>query len=576
MCLCQIEPSSIACNARLPHLMKRRSLPRILKTVSYLKPLQVLCFFWRRVIGQNKVKPAENATLRGLLAPKSWLFSSSEGVEPWVFRFLNHSRSFSEGNIDWQAEGESRLWRYNLHYFDYLLDTTRPDSVKHMMLDSWITNNPQLLQPAWEPYTASLRVANWVKFFIKRPDAVTDFRIISLFTQARWLRKNLERHILANHYFENLKALVFAGAFFAGDEADSWVKFATRELSHQLKEQTLTDGCHYERTPSYHCVMLKNYLELTALFSANESLASPVLSKLLRQTTEHGMYFLRSILFPGNRIPLFNDSAFNSAPSPNELFDYAASLGISVCSKSIPRTVNYADAGIFGYVTENDGILVDCGEIGPRYQPGHTHCDFLSYELVLNNEALIVDTGVFEYEPGAMRNYVRSTLAHNTISVDGAEQSELWGEFRVANRAKRLTAQLTAENSKVEFSGSYRGFFSLGGKVEHHRTVEIELAANSIQAITVRDKVLNASGKRIDSFVHVHPSVQIENDLRGQLALTCGKNKYMVKIPNELEYRVDRSFYCPEFGNKLDNFCIVISLAEPSQKELTYRIEKTV
>ena len=77
-----------------------------------------------------------------------------------------------------------------------------------------------------------------------------------------WLEKNDERHILANHYFENLKALLFAGCFFIGKDADRWRERALVEIPKQLREQTLQDGGHYERSPQYHALMLENYLDI--------------------------------------------------------------------------------------------------------------------------------------------------------------------------------------------------------------------------------------------------------------------------------------------------------------------------
>jgi len=92
-----------------------------------------------------------------------------------------------------------------------------------------------------------------------------------------------------------------------------------------------------------------------------------------------------------------------------------------------------------GYATIRDNIarsflIFDCGPLGPDYQPGHGHSDVLSYELTLQGQRVIVDTGVSSYEQGPERYYERSTAAHNTVRVDGLEQAEIWGGFRVGRR----------------------------------------------------------------------------------------------------------------------------------------------
>ena len=95
-------------------------------------------------------------------------------------------------------------------------------------------------------------------------------------------------------------------------------------------------------------------------------------------------------------------------------------------------------SGYFVIRNLDDMLVVDCGEVGPDYQPGHAHCDTLSFELASDGRTIIVDSGVYDYEDSEMRRYVRSTRAHNTAMVDGCEQSEIWGAFRVARRARPI------------------------------------------------------------------------------------------------------------------------------------------
>lgn len=554
--------------------MRLGSIPLTLRTLSYLRPAQFYYLLRHRLMGAASVRPVERAEARNAAMPVGWLVPQQAALEPWEFRFLNRSKTLQSAQIEWQPQQASRLWGYNLHYFDYLQEPGRPESVKQAMLDSWIAANPQGTCPAWEPYTASLRISNWVKHFLADPATEAEARRASLYTQARWLRNNLERHLLANHYFENLKALVFAGVFFSGQEADGWLEFACAELAEQLREQTLADGGHYERTPAYHGVMLQNYMELYAVLEANQGLCPPALLQQLQRTISAGLAFLGDILLPGHRIPLLNDSAFNSSPPPAALFNYAEALGFELVTPLARRTINRPDTGIYGCVVNADAILVDCGEIGPDYQPGHTHCDFLSYELVLDGLPLVVDTGVYEYEPGAMRHYVRTTQAHNTIAVDGDEQSEVWGEFRVGNRARKLGASISGDESTVRFAGAMRGFYGLGGRVEHHRVVSVELEEGGIASIEIADNVLHAEGYPVESYIHIHPEVRILDEGGGNLTLRAGGREFVLVIPAGFEYRVQASVYCPEFGTIMDNQCIVIQAPGSVNTELSYQIRK--
>ena len=65
--------------------------------------------------------------------------------------------------------------------------------------------------------------------------------------QARWLARRVEWHLLANHLFVNAKALVFAGLFFEGPEADRWLSTGISILREEIDEQILPDGAQFER-----------------------------------------------------------------------------------------------------------------------------------------------------------------------------------------------------------------------------------------------------------------------------------------------------------------------------------------
>ena len=82
--------------------------------------------------------------------------------------------------------------------------------------------------------------------------------------------------------------------------------------------------------------------------------------------------------------------------------------------------------------------------MGPDHLPAHGHCSLFSYELSIAGQRLVVDSGVDEYEPGPWRDYWRSTRAHNTVIVDGAEQAEIWAAFRTGKRTRLLEMHLRA------------------------------------------------------------------------------------------------------------------------------------
>src|SRR5690606_33597476 len=147
--------------------------------------------------------------------------------------------------IDWRSSDMPKLWRYNLHYFDYLMCGDIPENYRLFLIEDWIRSNPVGCKDAWEPYTISLRIVNWIKFYICHCDEPPCPEVArSLYMQAIWLEKNLEYHILANHYLKNGVALLFAGCFFCGRDADRWIKKGKKIVESQAEEQFLGDGGH--------------------------------------------------------------------------------------------------------------------------------------------------------------------------------------------------------------------------------------------------------------------------------------------------------------------------------------------
>ena len=176
--------------------------------------------------------------------------------------FLNHQGSVSSRS-DWNNENEEKLWLYNLHYFDDLnsFGSQNRKELQLFWINRWIDENPAIEGGnGWESYTLSLRIVNWTKAFLSGLDT-SEKTLNSLAQQADFLSQDLEKHLLGNHYFVNLKALMFAGCYFKGKEADKWLAIALKGYESELKEQVLNDGGSFGLTPMYHAIMLTDLLD---------------------------------------------------------------------------------------------------------------------------------------------------------------------------------------------------------------------------------------------------------------------------------------------------------------------------
>jgi uncharacterized heparinase superfamily protein len=512
----------------------------LFSTLRHLRPSQLAVWVLRRAVQERldrwAAQPAE----------------AQPFAHPVSFRFLNRDVSFAAGELDWRPPGVPRLWGYNLHYFQYLDGGDLEPRVQRDLIAHWIHSNPPGSSPGWEPYALSLRLVSWCRWLLRNAEPPAPQLLASAVAQARWLQRRPEKHILANHYFENLKALVFAGAVLPAPDASRWLRMGRAGLFAQVHEQFLPDGGHYERSPSYHCVLLGGLLDLLELDRAVEGALGAPLREAVEQAAIRAMALLAGIEFPGDCYPLFNDSAFNSAPRPSVLYSRAQALRLRWTGLAADR-VELPCFGVFGWRDANAGeLLLKCGDVGPAYQPGHTHCDMLSFEWYLGGLPFVVDTGVYEYEPGPMRHYVRSTAAHNTVAVEGAEQSEIWGEFRVARRARVLRAGIEAVSGGLRFSGEILAFPALGGGIRHRRVVEL-LRSGAAWNVRIEDELRGKGHAALGSRLLFHPDIEIipESDQACLLRLPHGGVVRLSSLHGGVMQWCTAP-YCPGFGVRRD------------------------
>jgi uncharacterized heparinase superfamily protein len=325
----------------------------------------------------------------------------------------------------------------------------------------------------------------------------------------------------------------------------------------------------------YHSIVVEDYLDALNLMAGYPG--QVVVGERVdgqRTKVSQALDFLHDICLPDGTIPLFNDSALGIAPAVAALAEYAGQLfGYERPNRGHGLHVSAHDAsGYFVIRNLDDMLVVDCGEVGPDYQAGHAHCDTLSFELVSDGRPIVVDSGVYDYEDSEMRRYVRSTRAHNTAMVDGCEQSEVWGTFRVARRARPIGAVVEKlGESKARFSGSHDGFGRLPGQPVHARTIEYE--ADGVW--TVVDTFSGRGDHQVESFVHLHPDLEARRvGSTISLALSASGVVSEIEVLNASEISLEKGWYCPEFGTRHENIVIRLSSSGPLPLSLGYRIVK--
>jgi uncharacterized heparinase superfamily protein len=473
------------------------------------------------------------------------------------FSFLNKTGSLDQ--LGWNGPEREKIWRYNQHYFDDLnaVNSGLRSDLHHELIKRWVSENEPGKGIGWESYPISLRIANWVKWCLSG-NLLDDVCLQSMAVQVRYLMRRVEWHILGNHLFANAKALVFAGLFFDGPEARKWLDTGLDIIERELLEQVLPDGGNFERSPMYHSIFLEDVLDLINLSNAYPGMIGSIQLNQLRRVAARMLIWMEEMCHPDGEISFFNDAVIGVAPSPAEIKTYANSLGISVDnvkdSSNFPSISEFSYSGYIRLDASDASLFLDVAPVGPDYLPGHAHADTLSFELSLFGERFFVNSGISQYGVGLERLYERGTKAHNTVTINNQNSSEVWSGFRVARRAYPIDLRIIKNEKSIFVRCAHDGYKRLIRPVVHNRSWELD----NIKLV-VKDQIDGNFESAIARF-HFHPNMNITVVNQSLYSITLpGSGKVVQLFVTNGTAAIEKSFYCPEFGIRLDSHCLVIS-----------------
>ena len=446
-----------------------------------------------------------------LLPPRRRLVSSVSATGEITLNFLNRRRALGEP-IDWRPEDlkvGTRLWLLNLHYHEFLegLDESAAAAV---MLD-WIERvrpfDPGYWLDNWNSYSLSIRVVVWMQQLAARDlpfDDTQRSRVQgSLIAQLRFLRKNLELDIGGNHLIKNIKALLWSRAALEGPEAEAWGEMGDRLLDRELAEQILPDGMHYELSPTYHNQVFADLIDCYTALPDGERRVR------LRDLLDRMAQVCVDFRHPDGGVSQFNDGGLYFAYTPDECLD--AWGAVRSARPTAQQLFALPSAGYYGLrccgAHGEQLVVVDCAELAPTFLPAHGHGDALALEWSVGGKRIFVDAGVYEYNPGERRAYSRATSSHNTVSLDGEDQSEFWKAFRVGRRAHITRCEHRPDPERTGFNliGAHDGYSRMAGRPLHER--EVSAAQDELQIV---DRIVGGSGQRAEARLLLHPDCLVE------------------------------------------------------------------
>ena len=395
------------------------------------------------------------------LTPGRWPALSE--LQAGKIRLLGLARELGNAS-GWEHADAPRLWRSHLHYWDWAWGLAAdPDRLTARALFARLWRSWQALAgfgcgDAWHPYPTALRAWSWCglhRDLTADSDIEPDF-VAGLAAHAGFLRRHLEYDLGGNHLIKNLKALIGLAVFFADERL---LRLALGRLTRQLTKQVLADGGHYERSPAYHCQVLADLIDLADLLRASGRPPADGIT----EAVERMRRWLGAVLGPDGQVPLLNDGY----PVGRELLTVLRP-GSDPVAPASPLLVLPA-TGLVRAVAGGWHLLADVGPPCPPSLPGHAHADTLSCLLYVDALPLLIDTGTSTYEPGPVRRHERSTAAHSTVQVDGADSTEVWGVFRAGRRARVSSLAVHTGPSGSTCEAVHDGFRCLPGRPLHRR-----------------------------------------------------------------------------------------------------------
>jgi uncharacterized heparinase superfamily protein len=366
------------------------------------------------------------------------------------------------GDLDWAAADAPRLWRFHLHYWDWAWglaadpDRLAARAVFARLWRSWAASAGFGCVDAWHPYPAALRAWSWCGLYrdlVAGSDLEPPF-VASLAAHAGFLRRHLEYDVGGNHLIKGLKALIGLGVFLADERL---LRLAVRRLGRQVARQVLADGGHYERAPAYHCQVLADLIDVADLLRAADRIPAGELTAAV----DRMRHWLGAVLTPDGQVPLLNDG-----------YPVDRSLIAALRPLEAPGgpLVVLRDTGLVRAAAGGWHLLADVGPPCPRSLPAHAHADTFGCLVHVDGVPLLIDTGTSTYEPGAVRRYERSTAAHSTVQLDGADSTEVWGVFRAGRRARVSGLSVCLDGlASPGFEAVHDGFRGLPGRPRHRR-----------------------------------------------------------------------------------------------------------
>lgn len=476
--------------------------------------------------------------------PPQWLRDPKTGrTSPLLFgKAMNYRDESLVGDIKYLWEPSRHLQLVTLAQAFALSKEPRYASAAQTLLESWFEQCPYPLGVHWtSSLELAVRLVNWsVAWQLLSPSSVFEgaagaaFRrrwLDNIYLHQRFIAGHFSRHSSANnHLFGELMGLFVASVTWpCWSESAAWRRRAQQELEAEALKQNAPDGVNREQAVWYHhevadMMLLCGLAGRTAGFEFSPGYWSrfdamlgfvcklmdvagslPMIGDaddavMVRFVPRHGFNVYRSLLASG--AVLFNRADFARKAGTFDdksrwllgatgamRFPELLQAPTPAAADAAPTGNAFRDGGYFvmgDRLGRNDEarMIVDAGPLGYLSIAAHGHADALAFTLSVAGCEMLIDPGTYVYRSNdGWRDYFKGTAAHNTVRVDGQDQSVSGGSFLWLHHARARCERFESNAEKDRFVGSHDGYRRLSDPVTHRREILFDKAARTIEVI---------------------------------------------------------------------------------------------
>lgn len=471
------------------------------------------------------------------------------------------------------------------------------------LLASWFEQCPY---PSGVHWTSSLehsiRLVNWsFAWHLLGGDASPMFQgtvgeafkqrwLTSVYQHCQFIAGHFSRYSSANnHLLGELMGLFVASLTWPlWKRSRRWKELAQRELEEEMLRQNGADGVNREQANWYHHEVADMMIVSGLIARANGCDFSTAYWHRLQGMLQ----YIASIMDAGGHVPNFGDAddaiiarldpevgdvyrsllATGAVLFDSAEFKFKANAGrggqevddktrwllgdeaaarfeiIDMSSVALPVRKEFPNAGyyILGDRFETNRevrVVADAGPLGYLSIAAHGHADALSFTLSVGGKEILIDPGTYAYHTQRVwRDYFKGTSAHNTVRVDGVDQSVSGGNFLWVKHAQAQLIALERTPLVDRWVGSHDGYLRLKQPVTHRREIQFEKQQSRLQ---VTDELLGSGSHEVELFWHFAEQCAVVANGR-DVRVSCGDVLISMTLPEELRCNVHRGVERPQ------------------------------